>query len=78
MKRVIKNLPILGLALAASVAFAFNQPNNEAKFIPVPNGWMDISHLEEGEDYRCLSTGDCVYDAPNGNVIRNGTFTLIE
>ncbi|WP_143961305.1 DUF6520 family protein [Litoribacter populi] len=80
MKKLIKSLPALGLALAATMAFAFNMPSNQEEYAihPENGNWIPLSGLVEGRDYQCDDEGDCTYDAPNGNVIKTGTFLLME
>ncbi len=79
MNRLSRMLPALALVLGATLAMAMNfadpmpsqvfaeDPENEGEFI-------DVSSWQPGVDYICDQTGDCLYDAPNGNVVQQGTF----
>ncbi|PZV77566.1 hypothetical protein CLV31_12034 [Algoriphagus aquaeductus] len=82
MIKIQKLLPALALVLGATLAMAMNIAN------PVPNQlfaedpanpgqFINVTTWEPDEDYECVSTGDCLYDSPNGTVIQNGTFRIL-
>ncbi|TXE01855.1 hypothetical protein [Algoriphagus aquimarinus] len=79
MKSITKMLPVLGLVLGATMAMSMNfanpAPMNEYAIDPDdPDEYINVTDLTLGTHYTCSSTGACLYDAPDGNVIRNGTF----
>lgn len=82
MKRFTKLLPALALALGATFAMAMNFANpvpNQvfAKDPQNPTQFIEVTNWVPGEDYNCVDEGDCLYDAPNGNVITSGTFMIL-
>ncbi|KEO71598.1 hypothetical protein [Anditalea andensis] len=80
MINLLKKVQVVALALAAAAAFAFNMPNNQEQYAINPNtgDWIPLSGLVEGRDYQCNQSGNCAYDAPNGNVVKSGTFVLMD
>ncbi|HCB45425.1 MAG TPA: hypothetical protein DEP37_03245, partial [Algoriphagus sp.] len=61
--------------LAMAMNFANPQPMQVFAEDPEnPGQFIDVTSLEPGVDYICDQTGDCLYDAPNGNVVQQGTF----
>lgn len=82
MNKLSKLLPALALVLGATLAMAMNfaepLPNQVfAKDPQNPSMFIDVTSWIPGEDYDCNETGDCLYDAPNGNVIAQGTFVVL-
>ncbi|MBS9525988.1 hypothetical protein KIH41_02260 [Litoribacter ruber] len=76
MKKIVKSLPALGLALAATMAFAFNMPSktNQVKFADHPTlGPINVTNWTLGEDYECDSGDQCTYDE-NGMTVEQGAF----
>jgi len=79
--KLFKNLlPALGLVFGATLAMAMNfaEPMPDQVYARDPSNpsqFIDVTDWEPGVDYNCNATGDCLYDAPNGNVIQSGTFT---
>ncbi|HAS58282.1 MAG TPA: hypothetical protein DEQ87_17720 [Algoriphagus sp.] len=79
MNKLAKLLPALALVLGATLAMAMNFANPQpmqvfAEDPENPGQFIDVTSLEPGVDYICDQTGDCLYDAPNGNVVQQGTF----
>ena len=82
MKRVSKLLPALALVLGATVAMAMNFANPLpdqvfARDPQNPSQFIEVTDWEPGKDYACVDSGECLYDAPNGDVIEDGTFTVL-
>ena len=88
MKNLTSKLPIVAFVLAAVFAFAFTEPSSQMGHAPIYDennptqvvGWIDVSTLEIGEDYRCNeSTNDCLYAEQdlNSPVVREGDFELL-
>jgi hypothetical protein len=79
MKKLMKSLPALGLALAATMAFAFNMPNNQRLFAINPDTGQEIevTHLRPGVDYDCDPGNVCTYDE-DGNPVMSGTFVWLD
>ncbi|MBT0812990.1 hypothetical protein KIH41_17010 [Litoribacter ruber] len=79
MKKIVKSLPALGLALAASMAFAFNMPSSTQDLygLDPEHGWININEMPPGASYSCDNSGDCLYDGVNGTPVTSGTFRYI-
>lgn len=82
MNKFQKLLPALALVLGATFAMAMNfaepLPNQVFARDPQnPSQFIDVTTWEPGEDYACVDSGDCLYDAPNGNVVEDGTFMIL-
>ncbi|OOG76444.1 DUF6520 family protein [Algoriphagus sp. A40] len=76
MNRILKFLPALALALAATFAFAFS-PKGEAtnQYGEDSNQWINVTGVTPGPTtYTCDVAEDehCLYDAPNGNPLNPG------
>lgn len=74
-----KLLPALALVLGASMAMAMNFTNPMpsqlfAEDPENPGEFINVTTWEPGVDYECDPSGDCLYDAPNGMVVQQGTF----
>lgn len=83
MKSLTKMLPALALVFGATLAMAMNfaNPVPEEQYARDPDNpteFIDVTDLTLGEDYTCSDDGDCLYDAPNGNVIESGVFAWKE
>ncbi|WP_143959496.1 hypothetical protein [Litoribacter populi] len=81
MKKLFKTLPALGLALAATMAFAFNMPENQPKFGTPDDGdtWYDVTNIDPGpESYQCVASGVCLRSAPDMEApqVDSGQFVL--
>ncbi|MBT0812841.1 hypothetical protein KIH41_16260 [Litoribacter ruber] len=74
MKKLIKSLPALGLALAASMAFAFNMPQERQGVLKgqLSNGtWEEIP---EGVSYNCTTMSNvCTAEFDENDDIILGT-----
>ncbi|MBA4300492.1 MAG: hypothetical protein C0433_10385 [Cyclobacterium sp.] len=82
MNKFLKLLPALALVLGATLAMAMNFANPVpsqmfARNPQNPTQFIEVTHWVPGEDYECEDTGDCLYDAPNGTVIVDGTFKIL-
>ncbi len=79
MKSLTKMLPALGLVLGATLAMAMNFANPVPDTVytkdPSTGEFIDVSHLQIGEDYDCNNQGECLWDE-NENLIQSGTFTM--
>lgn len=79
MSKLTKTLPALAMVLGATLAMAMNfaNPMPDQLFAEDPENpgeFINVTSLQPGVDYECDLTGDCLYDAPNGNVVQQGTF----
>ncbi|WP_026954990.1 hypothetical protein [Algoriphagus vanfongensis] len=79
MNKLSKLLPALALVLGATLAMAMNFANPMANQLYAedpenPGEFINVTTWQPGVDYDCDSSGDCLYDAPNGTVVQSGTF----
>ncbi|AWW29430.1 hypothetical protein DN752_04325 [Echinicola strongylocentroti] len=86
MKKLIKRLPVLGLALAATAAFAFNMPIEEESMATrvwtpdasQPDGYRDVTAIAEEGNYDCnLSSDECLVEFSNDDPA-SGTKTILQ
>ncbi|WP_186758652.1 DUF6520 family protein [Echinicola salinicaeni] len=74
MNKFLKSLPALAFALAASVAFAFNMPLDDASSATKvwtpdaaePHGYREVTSIVQEEEYDCnLSSNECLVEFSN-------------
>ncbi|WP_143961191.1 hypothetical protein [Litoribacter populi] len=84
MKKLIKSLPALGLALAATIAFAFNSPNGEIleqyAYDSNEDVWYNLTGQSPGPTtYLCNSGTVCTQERPHPDapIVATGMFVKI-